>query len=394
MDRCIKYYFLTIIILAITINTIPTTTTSCPTDQSASPWNADISRLPGQLASWLDSLDTVRGEGRAQSRLYDPVTGQFTNLYAGWNDGQKEDRILVTIGLFAENIPAGLAWQWRSRRKLDGFLYGEVDHGGQFTGEQISFIYPDFLTGLRGTFENGVLQRAQAVDVVAERCNNGVKELKLKPSKHDKDVVWEKEETNASYIGKNPKVMDPHERKSVYVGNSTNPKANEGIFARRQFSPGDIVSYFGGQKLFHEDVVFPNMTSEEKSSAGAYYIGLGHNPHNWWGYPDKLLLDVTEQYRSIVEYRTTLGHKANHKFEAANAKSLTVDHPVLGGIVCLVATTEIAVDDEIFYHYGYIRPDQADHWYREEYNTVYGGKMMDTSGLIKLITGIERSTAR
>ena len=165
-----------------------------PPGLSVSPWNADISSVPGQLASWLNSLATVRGEEGGQSRLYDQLAGQFTTHYVGWNDGpdQKEDRRLITIGSFAENLPSGLAWQWRSRRRMDGFLYGVVDNNGEFTGENIAFIYPDFLTGLRGTFDNGVLRNATAVDVVAERCNNGVKELKLNPSKHDANVVWEK----------------------------------------------------------------------------------------------------------------------------------------------------------------------------------------------------------
>ena len=137
-----------------------------------SPWNDDISTLPSQISSWLYSPDDEVN----QSSRFD------------------RDRRLFTIGSFAGNVPVGLAWQSRSRMKMDGFLYGVVDHHGEFTGDNITFIYPDFLTGLRGTFVNGVSQNATVVNVVAERCNNGVKELKIMPSKYDKDILWEKEE--------------------------------------------------------------------------------------------------------------------------------------------------------------------------------------------------------
>ena len=58
-----------------------------------------------------------------------------------------------------------------------GFLYGQVDSAGRFTGDNIAFIYPDLQTGLQGTFVNGELVETTAVEIVAERWNNGVKEL-------------------------------------------------------------------------------------------------------------------------------------------------------------------------------------------------------------------------
>ena len=36
----------------------------------------------------------------------------------------------VTVGQFQHGRPRGLAWQWRSERTLEGFLYGEVDQQG------------------------------------------------------------------------------------------------------------------------------------------------------------------------------------------------------------------------------------------------------------------------
>jgi hypothetical protein len=328
-----------------------TIVTSCPSGGQVTPWNEDISTIPAQIASWLHHPD-----GKVQQ------SGRFVM-----------ERGVFTFGNFIGNLPIGLAWQSRSGRKMEGFLYGKVDQNGEFTGNNITFIYPDFLTGLRGSFAAGVLRHATAVDIVAERCYKGVKELKIELSDHNKHVVWEREQTNLTYIGKNRKAMDPYERKSVYIGMSSKPNSKEGLFARRKFLPGDIVSYYGGQKLFEKDKIFKNMTVEEKYEAAACHLALWRIAPNWLGHPHNLLVDVSKRYRSIVEYRTTLGHKANHSFDN-NVEYWFVDHPVLGGIACLVAETEIDVDEEVFAHYRYGNINLP--WYNEEFNHVYGARSL------------------
>ena len=82
---------------------------------------------------------------------------------------------------------------------LEGFLYGEVDQEGKFTGDEITFLYPDLLTGLRGKFVDGEIQEARAVDIVAQRCHQGIKEIKLKLSTRD-DTVWRPEHSNSDQI--------------------------------------------------------------------------------------------------------------------------------------------------------------------------------------------------
>ena len=167
--------------------------------------------------------------------------------------------------------------------------------------------------------------------------------------------------------------MDPHERKSVYVSDSLIPGSDEGLFARRSFMPGDIVSYFSGTRTFARDMFFDNMTEAEISSAGAYFYNLAANSPYWWGYPEDLVLDIPEEYRSIYKFRTTLGHKANHLFEGKNTEYDTVNHPVHGGIVCLIATEVINKDDEIYVDYLYDVDDEAtEQWYKDLYDRTYG----------------------
>ena len=53
------------------------------------------------------------------------------------------------------------------------------------TGDNIAFIYPDFETALLGKFQDGVMIAAKPTNIIAERCKNGVKELKFaKPKKN------------------------------------------------------------------------------------------------------------------------------------------------------------------------------------------------------------------
>ena len=85
-----------------------------------------------------------------------------------------------------------------------------------------------------------------------------------------------------------------------------------------------------------------------------------------------LLVDVGGKYRSIVEYRTTLGHKANHKFKNHNTiYQKDIEHPVLGTIACVIATAEIDPGEEIFTNYNYSL-EGAVPWYKEEYNRLFG----------------------
>ena len=255
-----------------------------------------------------------------------------------------------------------------------------VDNEGKFTGEDITFIYPDFLTGLKGTFVNGVLEHATAVNIVAERCVAGIKELKVEASS-EVTVTWKREETNSTHIGQHPKIMDPHEKKSVYVDQSFIPRAKEGLFALRKFLPGDLISYLGGIKTFEENFLLPDMTWEERKDAASYYYYLGVNTPFWWGYPDQIVIDIPGKWRDKAEYRTTLAHKVNHKFEKTNAFLETVHHPVLGALGCLVAKTKIDENAEIYIDYEY-DIKAAPQWYKDGYDQAYGSE--ESSSILQL----------
>ncbi len=67
-----------------------------------------------------------------------------------------EPHQLSFIGWYEDGSATGWAW-----RGLVGgaWLGGEVDKEGTFTGEGLTYVYPDILTALQGKFENGFMVR-------------------------------------------------------------------------------------------------------------------------------------------------------------------------------------------------------------------------------------------
>ena len=166
----------------------------------------------------------------------------------------------------------------------------------------------------------------------------GIKKLRLKtiiPCQ-----TWRKDLQSGAYFSEQRHSMDPHERRSVYVGISRIPNAGEGLFARQDFKHGDLVSYFGGQRTFSWKFLFKNMSTNEREYAASIQIDMGAISPKNWGIDENLVIDIPLPYRSIVDYRTTLGHKANNGFSLfgdTNTEFKAVIHPFLGKIACLIA---------------------------------------------------------
>ena len=203
--------------------------------------------------------------------------------------------------MFSNEKPLGKAWQWKSGRMLEGFLYGEVDQEGKFTGDEITFLYPDLLTGLNGKFVDGEVQEARAVDILAERCRGGIKEIQLSLSTRD-NTVWRLADTE-TLLRSFARSVEPHERKSVYIGKSLvagdTAVTGQGIFARRLFLPGDLVSYFSGVKTTEVEMFHDNMTDQEHYEASRYYFGLYDHAPRMWGVQRDVVIDIPTEYRWV-----------------------------------------------------------------------------------------------
>jgi hypothetical protein len=67
----------------------------------------------------------------------------------------------------------------------NAFSLSQVDPiSGEFTGPDITFVYPDFRTGIRGTFYKGVLVSGVEVEITATRCRPGFREIQTTVKKY------------------------------------------------------------------------------------------------------------------------------------------------------------------------------------------------------------------
>ena len=104
------------------------------------------------------------------------------------------------------------------------------------------FVYPDMETTLIGRFENGTMVVAKPSKVIAERCNRGIKEIKVAvPTDNVPTLKYVR--PNRIRIGDQPTVMDPLDRKYTFIGDG---KKEDGVFAKKDIVKGDIFMYYSG----------------------------------------------------------------------------------------------------------------------------------------------------
>ena len=87
---------------------------------------------------------------------------------------------LSFFGKFEAGIPTGYCW----KGLLGGaWIIGKVDSKGEFTGDDIAYVYPDLETALVGTFKNGLMIKARPAEIIGEKCENGIKILEFSDPK-------------------------------------------------------------------------------------------------------------------------------------------------------------------------------------------------------------------
>ena len=127
-------------------------------------------------------------------------------------------------------------------------------------------------TVIVGKFKDGVLIEGRPSKIIAERCQNGMKAIKVaKPDQ--RSPVFNFRRNNKLCVHQ-PKLMDPFEKNSVYVG-PTDEKG-EGLFVRRNIEPGEITSYYSGiiwsAIEFEEISLLPNQTGYDRYHARQYFL--------------------------------------------------------------------------------------------------------------------------
>ena len=97
-------------------------------------------------------------------------------------------------------------------------------------------------TVLVGRFENETMISAKPSNVIAERCNRGMKEILIAKPKSNTAIFRYSRPTRIR-IGDQPVVMDPYERRNVYISDG---KEGDGVFAKKHIPKGELIMYYSG----------------------------------------------------------------------------------------------------------------------------------------------------
>lgn len=109
-------------------------------------------------------------------------------------------------------------------------------------GSDLVYVYPDMETVLIGHFKNGIMKAARKSKIIAERCHNGIKEIRVAKPREGSPIL-KYSPPNTIRIGDQPTIIDPFERRNTYIQSG---KWGDGVFAKRNFTEGDLVMYYSG----------------------------------------------------------------------------------------------------------------------------------------------------
>ena len=218
----------------------------------------------------------------------------------------------------------GLRLGWVYEGRLGGgYLVGRVDSGGQLTGSDISYVYPDFRTTITGLYQAGQLVSGVEGRVINSREEVG-EILVPEVSQAISTVSYRLDPASRLNISQSPLTRDPWEERQVCVRQSGLEQAGEGLFAREDLPAKTLVALFAGVRLKAS-----SLESRDRPRSD-YRIRLNAD----------LDLDIPDHSLSTSVYCATLGHKANHSF-LPNATFDIIDHPRFGLIRAISSLVDI-----------------------------------------------------
>ena len=207
------------------------------------------------------------------------------------------------------------------------------------------FVYPDMVTVLIGSFENGTMIAAKSSKIVEERCHNGVKEIKIAKPKEN-SITYKYQRPTRVRIGDQPRAMDPYTKKNIFIGNGLK---EDGVFAKRDIAEGELIAYYSGLFVNTSEQALFTLRTYQNQTWDEYW-----NVHrNMMTFEGKVQIYIPEPYWDISDYRATLGHKLNHSFTKSKAMWGRAFHPRFGHVKCVVAKQDIKQGEEILINYGY-----------------------------------------
>lgn len=219
-----------------------------------------------------------------------------------------------------------------------------MDDKGEFTGDDIAYIYPDMKMAIKGKFDNGVLVAGQQCELIGCYEETGIF-IAVFSQCHGQTYQYEK--PSIRNIALNPLLRDPYESKICEVSESKLPQGGEGLYAKRDIKKREIVALYNGIKIKTSTYASEHMPRSD------YRIRLNGD----------IDMDIPKGYHLSTEYCATLAHKANHSFTPNSEWSL-FEHPRFGLIRSITAMVDISKGDEILVNYT-MTIAKSPEWYRQ-----------------------------
>ena len=220
---------------------------------------------------------------------------------------------------------------WTPRRSTPG------------SGDNIAFLYPDLSTALVGTFLRGILVSARSAAVSSSTMVDGVLVPSFSFLSDQKFSFWP---STIDRVLCPPHQRDPYESRLVRVGTSRMEGGGEGLFAKRFIASGTIVAFYNGVRIGQED---PN---PHGTTGYCIFVDWGKQlpfPFPWVKEGEQI--DIPGKYQDSQDYTATLAHKVNHSF-STNCEFTNFCHPCYGLLPAIIATSDVAKDEELFTNYS------------------------------------------
>ncbi|XP_059087861.1 uncharacterized protein LOC131884188 [Tigriopus californicus] len=253
---------------------------------------------------------------------------------------------LKTFGAHLNDQIAGAMWE-----RLPGNAYLVKFLNGNNNGEETTgtYLYPDLIHAIHGTFSNGKLLQGKYGFVKSVTYEHEI----LRPHIRilsDQDT-FQFDQSTSIRISSTPLFRDPYEHHMVYVDHSGIPYAGEGLYAKQSIEPGTLISIFNGIRIRD----FNSTETRFREGFTDYKILLKRD----------MSLDIPKDSQRTAKYCATLGHKCCHSF-SPNADFRELYHPRFGHVMSLVAIDYIRPKTEILVSYNY-HIDKSPEWYRDLY---------------------------
>ena len=259
------------------------------------------------------------------------------------------------IGEYHRGVAVGPCWR---RLEGGGWLHGVVDKEGQFTGEDMMYIYPDLVTCLVGKFRNGVMiaARESRVDMIVNPGEEG-SILHVRAATPDPDGhIFSYQPSDDQKMSVDYQQQDPYERDRVECRRSAVKNAGEGVFAITDIPQDTFVCFYHGIYL-EEGQNSPQENCE-------YQIFL-----DWDAAPASPSLDILPNAWSYKDYKASLGHKVNHSWQP-NCQYAKLYHPVFGHTAMGIRTIrQVYRGEELSTNYRY-DVDDCPEWYQKLCNHI------------------------